>query len=79
MGYSNRKRVGETEGLFDDRQIGYEPVELTSRVSTADAADAKRRLELLFSDKNRVSTSNETAMRVFCYAVSSIDDKDGLA
>ena len=34
-GYSSRKRIGETEGLFDDRKIGYEPVELTSRVSTA--------------------------------------------
>ena len=62
VGYSNRKRVGETEGLFDDRQIGYEPVELTSRVSTADVADAKRRLALLFSDKSRVDVAIATNM-----------------
>ena len=62
VGYSNRKRVGEAEGLFDDRQIGYEPVELTSRVSTADVADAKRRLALLFSDKSRVDVAIATNM-----------------
>ena len=45
-GYATRKRVGETEGLFDDRKIGYEPVELTSRVSTAEVSTAKRRLSL---------------------------------
>jgi len=62
MGYSNRKRVGETEGLFEDRQIGYEPVELTSRVNTSDVADAKRRLGLLFSDKSRVDVAIATNM-----------------
>ena len=62
VGYSNRKRVGETEGLFDDRQISYEPVELTSRVSTSDVADAKRRLALLFSDKSRVDVAIATNM-----------------
>jgi hypothetical protein len=62
VGYSNRKRVGEAEGLFDDRQIGYEPVELTSRVSTADVADAKRRLALLFSNKSRVDVAIATNM-----------------
>jgi ATP-dependent helicase YprA (DUF1998 family) len=62
VGYSNRKRVGETEGLFDDRQISYEPVELTSRVSTSDVADAKRRLALLFSDKSRVDIAIATNM-----------------
>ncbi len=62
VGYSSRKRVGETEGLFDDRQIGYEPVELTSRVNTSDVADAKRRLALLFSDKSRVDVAIATNM-----------------
>ena len=29
-GYANRKRVGEKEGLFANRKIAYEVVELTS-------------------------------------------------
>jgi hypothetical protein len=61
-GYSSRKRIGETEGLFDNRKIGYEPVELTSRVSTAEVADAKRRLALLFSDESRVDVAIATNM-----------------
>jgi hypothetical protein len=61
-GYSTRKRVGEAEGLFDDRQIGYEPVELTSRVNTARVAEAKRRLALTFSEKNRVDVAIATNM-----------------
>ena len=61
-GYSSRKRVGEAEGLFDNRKIGYEPVELTSRVSTAEVADAKRRLALLFSDESRVDVAIATNM-----------------
>jgi hypothetical protein len=43
-----RKRLGEPEGMFRDREIAYEPVELTSRVSTDKVSDAKRRLELNF-------------------------------
>jgi len=39
-----------------------EPVELTSRVSTSDVADAKRRLALLFSDKSRVDVAIATNM-----------------
>jgi len=61
-GYSTRKRVGETEGLFANRKIGYEPVELTSRVSTAEVAEAKRRLALPFSDENRVDVAIATNM-----------------
>lgn len=61
-GYSSRMRVGETQGLFDDRKISYEPVELTSRVSTAQVADAKRRLSLLFSDESRVDVAIATNM-----------------
>ncbi len=37
--YGTRKRVGETNGLFSDREIAYDPVELTSRESTAKVAD----------------------------------------
>jgi len=64
-GYSTRKRVGETEGLFDDRQLGKvgdEPVELTSRVNTAEVADAKRRLALAYTDPDRVNVAIATNM-----------------
>lgn len=60
--YSNRKRIGESESQFDGRQISYEPVELTSRVNTAEVAQAKRRLALAFSDKNRVDVAIATNM-----------------
>lgn len=53
MRYSSRKRVGEEEGLFVDRHIDYEVVELTSRVSTAKVAEAKQRLELEFGKELR--------------------------
>jgi hypothetical protein len=36
-GYAARKRVGEAEALFAEREIDYEPVELTSRVDTSRA------------------------------------------
>jgi len=62
--YSARKRIGESESLFADRWIKYEPVELTSRVNTADVAEAKRRLAQPFSesDKNRVDVAIATNM-----------------
>lgn len=43
--YGDRRRVDESEGLFDDRDIEYEVLELTSRKSTSDVARAKQRLE----------------------------------
>lgn len=61
-GYAARKRVGETDGLFANRQIDYEPVELTSRVSTAQVAEAKRRLSLAFSEKQRADVAIATNM-----------------
>ena len=61
-GYGNRKRVGEVEGLFENRKIAYEPVELTSRVSTDRVADAKRRLAKPFSEKERVDVAIATNM-----------------
>jgi len=61
-GYSKRKRVGETEGLFADRKIAYEVVELTSRVSTNKVAEAKRRLALAFMEKDRVDVALATNM-----------------
>src|SRR5258706_139904 len=47
--YAKRRRVGENDGFFADREIDYEVVELTSRVSTADIAVARRRLAASFS------------------------------
>jgi hypothetical protein len=61
-GYANRKRVGEKEGLFENREIGYEPVELTSRVNTAQVSEAKRRLGQPFSSKEHADVAIATNM-----------------
>lgn len=61
-GYGARKRDGEQEGLFANRQVSYEPVELTSRVSTDKVAEAKRRLALPFHDDDRVDVAIATNM-----------------
>lgn len=47
-GYGKRQRIGEHPGLFQDRRTFSEVVELTSRVSTAQVAEARRRLEAPF-------------------------------
>ena len=60
--YSRRKRVGEATGLFTNRRIAFEPVELTSRVGTANVADAKRRLALSFDEDERVDVALATNM-----------------
>jgi hypothetical protein len=61
-GYATRHRVGETNGLYENRQIDYEPVELTSRVSTAAASEAKRRLSLPYCDKEQADVAIATNM-----------------
>ncbi len=61
-GYSNRRRVGEKEGSFADRRIGYEVLELTSRVSTDKVSDAKRRLAQPFREKDHVDVALATNM-----------------
>ncbi len=61
-GYGDRKRKGELSGLFNRRKIGYEPVELTSRVDTARVSEAKRRLALPFSDDKHVDVGIATNM-----------------
>jgi hypothetical protein len=43
--YGNRRRIDERPGLFQDRRNFSEVLELTSRVSTAKVAEARRRLE----------------------------------
>jgi hypothetical protein len=44
---SDRRRISPNDQPFGDRRIG-EPIELTSRVSTDQVAEAKRRLETAF-------------------------------
>jgi hypothetical protein len=62
IGYDVRRRVGETQGLFDSRRIEQIPVELTSRVDTTDVSEAKRRLELPMSNKDSVDVAIATNM-----------------
>lgn len=62
QGYANRRRVGETSGSFVDRKIATDVVELTSRVNTSKVSEAKRRLELPFSNKERVDVAIATNM-----------------
>lgn len=57
-----RRRVGESVGLFRDRTIAYEVVELTSRVSTDKVSEAKRRLEQPFREKDHVDVAIATNM-----------------
>ena len=61
-GRGARKRVGETDGLFKDRTIAYEPVELTSRVETNKVSEAKRKLEQQFNAKDHVDVAIATNM-----------------
>ena len=61
-GRGARKQVGEVTGLFKDRTIAYEPVELTSRVSTDKVSEAKRRLEQIFKEKDHVDVAIATNM-----------------
>jgi hypothetical protein len=61
-GYTGRKRVGEPEGLFESRRIATDVLELTSRVSTDKVSEAKRRLELPFTEKEHVDVALATNM-----------------
>lgn len=60
--YSLRRRHGEKKGVFADRKIDDEPLELTSRISTDKVAEAKRRLALRFHEKERVDVALATNM-----------------
>ena len=61
--YGARRRVGETQRLFRDRTTFSEVLELTSRVSTDKVAEARRRLERPFHDRdNRVDCALATNM-----------------
>lgn len=61
--YGQRKRVGESPGMFQDRKNFSEVVELTSREPTNKVADARRRLGVPFFDiKQRVDCAIATNM-----------------
>ncbi len=63
LSYGDRGRLNEPRGRFSNRQTAFEPVELTSRVGTADVAEARRRLALDFTcEKERVDTALATNM-----------------
>ena len=60
--YGQRHALNEPAGRFADRTINFEVLELTSRVSTADVAQAKRRLDLDFAQADRVDIALATNM-----------------
>jgi hypothetical protein len=61
-GYLNRKRIGQEDGLFANRTIAFDMVELTSRVPTNRVSEAKRQLELRFYEQDRVDVAIATNM-----------------
>ncbi|MDH6063806.1 DISARM system helicase DrmA [Umezakia ovalisporum] len=60
--HSRRRRVNETSGLFADREIDDEPEELTSRITTNQIANTKRRMELTFSQEEKIDVVLATNM-----------------
>ena len=63
--YSKRRRLEPDDNLFRDRTIKHgqdDPLELTSRVSTSDVSEAKRRLTLPFFEDKRVDVALATNM-----------------
>ena len=62
LSYAQHKRIGEETGLFGDRRIATDPVELTSRVGTGQVAEARRRLALGFHEDHRVDVALATNM-----------------
>ena len=60
--YSERRRLGETQGLFRDRPAFSEVLELTSREPTDRVAEARRRLERPFHERDRVDCAIATNM-----------------
>jgi hypothetical protein len=60
--FGSRKRYGETEGLFRDRLKFTEVLELTSRVSTAKVAEARRKLGCTIASDEHVDCAIATNM-----------------
>ncbi len=59
--YAGRRRRDPVDALFSKREIG-EPLELTSRVSTNQVSEAKRRLTQTFAEDDRVDIALATNM-----------------
>jgi hypothetical protein len=59
--YKSRKRRDPSDTLFSKREIG-EPLELTSRVSTNQVSEAKRRLAQTFAEDDHVDLALATNM-----------------
>ena len=57
--YGDRRRVGEkrVQGLFSNREISFDVLELTSRESTSRVAEAKKRLDETFKRSEKKSES----------------------
>jgi hypothetical protein len=60
--YLKRRRRDPDDRIFSARSIGYEVLELTSRVSTNEVASAKRRLAQQFYESDRVDVALATNM-----------------
>lgn len=60
--YGKRQRLDPKDRLFYDRNIAFEPVELTSRVSTNAVAEAKRRLSIEKGKDDSVDVALATNM-----------------
>jgi hypothetical protein len=60
--YGQRRRIDEPERLFQDRKTFQSVLELTSRVSTDQVAEARRRLGLGAHEKDRVDCAIATNM-----------------
>ena len=60
--YGRRKRREPEDDLFTSREIAFDVLELTSRVSTSDVASAKHRLSLDFGNKDHVDVALATNM-----------------
>lgn len=60
--YGRHRRRDPEDRIFSDREIGYEVLELTSRVSTGQVAEAKRRLSRAFRENDRVDVALATNM-----------------
>ncbi len=60
--YATRLRVGEKTGLFANRRIDFDVLELTSRVDTSQVSEAKRRLALGHASEDHVDVALATNM-----------------
>ena len=60
--YGRRRRRDPVDRLFEDRNLDYEVLELTSRVSTDAVSVARQRLGINFREKDRVDVALATNM-----------------